>query len=67
MHANKGDRVRQHGRVVGQHDKVAEIVEVMGQGGEPPYRVRYDDGHECILSPGPDSTVEHGRGKPPTP
>ncbi|MFE0630669.1 DUF1918 domain-containing protein [Streptomyces sp. NPDC058864] len=66
MHANKGDRVRQHGRVVGQHDKVAEIVEVMGQGGEPPYRVRYDDGHECILSPGPDSTVEHGRGAPPT-
>ncbi|MEU1538563.1 DUF1918 domain-containing protein [Streptomyces sp. NPDC008238] len=66
MHANKGDRVRQHGRVVGQHDKVAEIVEVMGQGGEPPYRVRYDDGHECILSPGPDSTVEHGRGAAPT-
>ena len=42
------------------------IVEVMGQGGEPPYRVRYDDGHECILSPGPDSTVEHGRGATPT-
>lgn len=67
MHANKGDHVRQHGRVVGQHDKVAEIVEVMGKSGEPPYRVRFEDGHECILSPGPDSTVEHERGATPTP
>jgi hypothetical protein len=59
MHANVGDTLKQHGRVVGQHDRDAQIVEVMGQGGEPPYRVRFEDGHECVLSPGPDSVVVH--------
>jgi hypothetical protein len=66
MHANVGDTLKQHGRVVGQHDRDAQIVEVMGQGGEPPYRVRYEDGHECVLSPGPDSVVVHGPGTVPS-
>lgn len=35
MHATKGDQLVQHGRVVGEHDKVAEIVEVMGAQGAP--------------------------------
>ena len=35
MRARKGDQLIQHGRVVGQHDKVGEIVEVMGQEGNP--------------------------------
>ncbi|MDJ1132267.1 DUF1918 domain-containing protein [Streptomyces iconiensis] len=58
MRANTGDRLLMHGRVVGQHDRVAEIVEVLGTNGEPPYRVRFDDGHEAVLSPGPDSVVQ---------
>ncbi len=37
----------------GQHDKVAEITEVIGTEGTPPYRVRFADGHEAICSPGP--------------
>ncbi|OSC56561.1 hypothetical protein B5181_34220 [Streptomyces sp. 4F] len=49
----------QHGRVVGEHDKVAEIVEVMGKEGAPPYRVRFEDGHEAVCSPGPDSEIRH--------
>lgn len=57
MHANTGDRLLVHGRIVGQHDRVAEIVEVLGPDGEPPYRVRYEDGHEAVMSPGPDSVV----------
>jgi hypothetical protein len=28
MHASKGDRLVTHGRVVGAHDRVVEIVEV---------------------------------------
>lgn len=36
MHATKGDQLVQHGRTVGQHDKVAEITEVMGAEGAPP-------------------------------
>lgn len=60
MRANVGDRLLTHGRVVGQPDREGEIVQVMGEEGEPPFRVRFDDGHECVMSPGPDSVVEHG-------
>jgi Domain of unknown function (DUF1918) len=59
MHADVGDTLRTHGRIVGQHDRVAEIVEVLGTDGTPPYRVRFEDGHETVMSPGPDSVVQH--------
>ncbi|MET7304006.1 DUF1918 domain-containing protein [Embleya sp. NPDC005575] len=59
MHATKGDRLLIHGRVVGRHDHFVEIIEVLGPDGTPPYRVRAADGHETIMSPGPDSVVEH--------
>ncbi|MFW6694853.1 DUF1918 domain-containing protein [Streptomyces sp. MAR4 CNX-425] len=59
MQAEVGDKLCVHGRVVGQQDRTAEIVEVLGTGGAPPYRVRYDDGHEAVMSPGPDSVVRH--------
>lgn len=58
MRANTGDRLLVHGRVVGEHDREAEIVEVLGHNGEPPFRVRFDDGHEAVVSPGPDSVVQ---------
>ncbi|MFF3755300.1 DUF1918 domain-containing protein [Streptomyces sp. NPDC002018] len=58
MKASKGDRLVMHGRVVGKHDRVVEIVEVMGPNGTPPFKVRGEDGHESIVSPGPDSAVE---------
>ncbi|MEV5507192.1 DUF1918 domain-containing protein [Streptomyces orinoci] len=59
MHANKGDRLVRHGRRVGQHDREVEVVEVLGKDGTPPYRVRSQDGHESIMSPGPDCVVDH--------
>ena len=66
MRANTGDRLLVHGRVVGEHDREAEIVEVLGHNGEPPFRVRFDDGHEAVVSPGPDSVVmEHKKSKRP--
>ncbi|AKN73350.1 MULTISPECIES: DUF1918 domain-containing protein [Streptomyces] len=58
MRASKGDRLVKHGRVVGQHDHVVEVVEVLGPEGNPPYRVRAEDGHETVLSPGPDCVLE---------
>ena len=67
MQANTGDRLLVHGRTVGQHDRVAEIVEVMGTDGEPPYRVRFEDGHEAVMSPGPDSVVRHEHEAGPRP
>ncbi|GAU66160.1 hypothetical protein SSP35_02_05290 [Streptomyces sp. NBRC 110611] len=61
MHASKGDRLVVHGRTVGQHDHEVEIIEVMGTNGDPPYRVRGQDGHETIMLPGPDSVVKHAK------
>lgn len=57
--ANVGDRLHVHGHTVGQSDHEGEIVEVRGPGGTPPYIVRFDDGHESLVFPGPDATVEH--------
>ncbi|MEU1178401.1 DUF1918 domain-containing protein [Streptomyces sp. SS7] len=59
MRATAGDQFVQHGRVVGQHDKVGEIVEVLGQDGNPPFRVRFTDGHVGVCSPGPDTEIRH--------
>ncbi|CAO0837748.1 hypothetical protein SMICM17S_13154 [Streptomyces microflavus] len=35
MEAHAGDRLLMHGRTVGQHDRVAEIIEVLGGRGRP--------------------------------
>ncbi|WP_326696614.1 DUF1918 domain-containing protein [Streptomyces sp. NBC_01754] len=59
MEAHTGDRLLTHGRTVGRPDRVAEIIEVLGDGGQPPYRLRGEDGHESIMAPGPDSVVQH--------
>ncbi|GGP48911.1 MULTISPECIES: DUF1918 domain-containing protein [Streptomyces] len=59
MRASVGDRLLVHGRTVGQHDRNAEVIEVLGPDGSPPYRVRFDDGHETLMSPGPDTVVQH--------
>ncbi|MET7640472.1 DUF1918 domain-containing protein [Streptomyces sp. NPDC005438] len=58
MRAHAGDRLLTHGRTVGHRDRVGEIVEVLGPDGQPPYRVRFEDGHETVMSPGPDSVVQ---------
>jgi hypothetical protein len=58
MRAQVGDRLHMHGRTVGIRDRVAEIVDVRGERGEPPYLVRFPDGHESLMYPGPDCVVE---------
>lgn len=42
-------------------DRTGEITEVHGANGEPPYLVRFEDGHEGLVYPGPDSIVEHSK------
>lgn len=59
MRASEGDQIVQHGRVVGLHDKVGKITEVLGAEGAPPYRVKFEDGHEAVCSPGPDTEIRH--------
>lgn len=57
MQATVGDRLHVHGRIVGNPDQEAEIIEVRGPDGGPPYLVRYRDGHEGLIFPGPDCVV----------
>ncbi|MCZ4120968.1 DUF1918 domain-containing protein [Streptomyces sp. H39-S7] len=59
MRASVGDRLLVHGRTVGRHDRRAEVIEVLGPDGTPPFRVRFEDGHEALMSPGPDTVVRH--------
>lgn len=63
MEAEQGDRIIVHGRNVGSTDRHGVILEVRGQGGAPPYLVRFDDGHETIMYPGGDFAVDRGLGK----
>jgi hypothetical protein len=58
MQAAIGDRLHIRGNCVGTPDKIGEIVEVKGKAGEPPYLVRFDDGHTGLVFPGPDAIVE---------
>jgi hypothetical protein len=60
MRASVGDRIviKSHG--VGEPDRDAEILEVHGLDGAPPYVVRWaDDGHEGLFFPGADASVQH--------
>jgi Domain of unknown function (DUF1918) len=47
-----GDRITVHGLHVGDATRCGEVLEVKGAGGEPPYVVRWDDGHEAVFVPG---------------
>lgn len=58
MHATVGDRLHVHSRAVGLDEQVGEILEVRGAEGAPPYLVRFSDGHEGLVYPGPDCLVE---------
>jgi hypothetical protein len=59
MHAEVGDKVVMHGRTVGTVTRSGTVVEARGQDGAPPYLVRFEDGHEALVFPGPDVHVEH--------
>jgi hypothetical protein len=63
MQAAVGDRLHVRGHIVGQSERMGEIVEVRGAGGEPPYLVRFDDGHTSLVFPGPDAVIQHPRKK----
>lgn len=58
MRAQVGDRLLIEGHTADEHRQEAEIVEVRGDDGAPPYVVRWSDGHEGLMFPGPDAHVE---------
>ena len=60
MRAQVGDTLVIAGHHVGEHGRKAEILEVRGADGAAPYVVRWtDDGHEALIFPGSDATLEH--------
>jgi Domain of unknown function (DUF1918) len=60
MQASVGDRIIIRGHHIGEPDRDGEVLEVRGADGTPPYMVRWEDtGHQALLFPGPDATVQH--------
>lgn len=60
LNAQVGDRLIIHGHRVGEPERDAEIIEVRGDDGGPPYLVRWaEDGHESLVFPGSDAYIQH--------
>jgi hypothetical protein len=58
MKAKVGDRLIMEGQHVGDRQRIGTIIEIGHDDGTPPYRVRWPDGHETYVSPGPDARVQ---------
>ena len=52
MKAQIGERLLFRGKKVGSADHTAEVLQVRGDDGAPPYLVRFGDGHERLVFPG---------------
>jgi hypothetical protein len=59
LRASPGDRLIIKGHRLGEPDRDAEILEVLGDDGAPPYVVRWDDGHVAEVFPSSDAHVQH--------
>ena len=61
MRAAIGDKVVLLTHHVGARERkrTAIVLAVEGPSGEPPYLVRWEDGHESTLTPGVDAVIEH--------
>jgi len=56
MQAHPGDILTVDSNTVGRAARHGTILDVRAHG-EPPYWVRWDDGHEALTYPGPDAHV----------
>ena len=60
VQAAVGDWIVVRSRHVGTAEKRGEIVAVRGDGGAPPWVVRWTgEDHEALFAPGADATIEH--------
>ncbi|MHA6794543.1 DUF1918 domain-containing protein [Pseudonocardia bannensis] len=57
MRAAIGDEIVINTVTLDQPPRRGEVLEVLGADETSHYRVRWQDGHESILYPGPDSMV----------
>ena len=60
MQATVGDRIVVHSAHVDEKVRDGEVLEVRGAEGGPPFLVRWSDGHEALVFPGPDAEIQHG-------
>lgn len=58
MQANVGDQLVLRSRNGGMNDRTGEIIEIRGANSAPPYFVRFEDGHEGLIYPGPDCLIK---------
>lgn len=59
MQGSVGDRIVVHGHRLGEPDRDAEILEVHGGDGAPPYLVQWSDsGRVAIYFPGTDASID---------
>ena len=57
MQAAVGDEIMVETATVGRIRRRGKILEVLATTGGEHYRVRWDDGHESLLFPGPDARI----------
>lgn len=62
MKAKVGDQIICQPNTVGAPERVGEIQDT-GPEGQPPFQVRWADGHETIFTPGPDALIRSRRAK----
>ena len=60
MKAHQGDRIILAASHIEEPTRDGEVLEVRGEDGEPPYLVRWADGHTGLLYPGPGSILRVG-------
>lgn len=56
-----GDVIEIHGHRVGEHPRLGEILEVIGDPGREHFRVRWEDDHEAIVYPAEDAIIRPAR------
>jgi hypothetical protein len=64
MQATVGDQIVIRSQHVDEQVRSGEIIDVRGPDGSPPFLVRWGDGHEALIYPGPDAEVQHPQATP---
>jgi hypothetical protein len=55
MKGNVGDEIIVEGRTLGEPRRTGEVLEVLHSGDVTHYRLRWDDGTECVFYPSSDT------------